>query len=252
MLTKQQALKLRNALLVANKGSTKILSAITASKSGKITASAHKQYSKELRLIKSIAAKSERHLLKAFSNTQDLVKASKIEAVEKLLVASAELSLRAKLMSQVLADADELSELPDGPADFDADETEEIVESDDDTEEVEADDEEIECDDETDEVEADDDEEIVEADDDEEIIESDDEEIVESDDEEAETPVEAKRKALARAKALKARKAVKAKRVIPTRKRISANAKMVRSASVKRTSLAQANKSLIGWDFGVK
>ena len=252
MLTKQQALKLRNALSVANKGSTKILSAITASKTGKITASAHKQYSKELRLIKSIAAKSERHLLKAFVTTQDLVKASKIEAVEKLLVASAELSLRAKLMSQVLADADELSELPDGPADFEADEVEEIVEAEDETDEVvESDDdtEEVESDDETDEIVESDDEEIECDDETDEVEADDDEEIVESDDEEVETPVEAKRKALARAKA---RKAVKAKRVIPTRKRISANAKMVRSASVKRTSLAQANKSLIGWDFGVK
>ena len=247
MLNKKQAITLQKALVTANAGSSKILSAVVATKTGKLTASAHRKYSKDLKHIKSIAAKAERHLINSFKSTSDLVKASKIDAVEKLLSASAELSLRAKIMSRVLADADELSELPDGEG-FDADDVAENVECEDELGDLEAsEDEEVEADDDE-EVEADDDEEI-EADD-EEVEADDDEEIEADDDEEATDPVTAKRRALKRASRSRVSRRISANRkAMQRRKSISASAKMARVASVKGSSLQSASKSLIDWDF---
>ena len=240
MLNKKQAITLQKALVTANAGSSKILSAVVATKTGKLTASAHRKYSKDLKHIKSIAAKAERHLINSFKSTSDLVKASKIDAVEKLLSASAELSLRAKIMSRVLADADELSELPDGEG-FDADDVAENVECEDELGDLEASEDE--------EVEADDDEEI-EADDDEEVEADDDEEIEADDDEEATDPVTAKRRALKRASRSRVSRRISANRkAMQRRKSISASAKMARVASVKGSSLQSASKSLIEWDF---
>ena len=240
MLNKKQAITLQKALVTANAGSSKILSAVVATKTGKLTASAHRKYSKDLKHIKSIAAKAERHLINSFKSTSDLVKASKIDAVEKLLSASAELSLRAKIMSRVLADADELSELPDGEG-FDADDVAENVECEDELGDLEASEDE--------EVEADDDEEI-EADDDEEVEADDDEEIEADDDEEATDPVTAKRRALKRASRSRVSRRISANRkAMQRRKSISASAKMARVASVKGSSLQSASKSLINWDF---
>ena len=218
MLNKKQAITLRKALVTANAGSTRILSAIIASKKGKLTASAHKKYSAELKQIKIIAAKAEKHLINSFKSKADLIKSAKIDAVEKLLSASAELSMRAKIMSKVLADADELNELPDGDAGFEADECETI-----------------ECDELGEEIVESDDEEILDADDElgEEIVESDDEEIVTD-------PVSARRRAMKRANA---------RRVSTRRRSISAGAKKARVASVKRNPLVRASKSLINWDF---
>ena len=248
MLNKKQAITLQKALVTANAGSSKILSAVVATKTGKLTASAHRKYSKDLKHIKSIAAKAERHLINSFKSTSDLVKASKIDAVEKLLSASAELSLRAKIMSRVLADADELSELPDGEG-FDADDVAENVECEDELGDLEAsEDEEVEADDDE-EIEADDDEEI-EADDDEEVEADDDEEIEADDDEEATDPVTAKRRALKRASRSRVSRRISANRkAMQRRKSISASAKMARVASVKGSSLQSASKSLINWDF---
>ena len=241
MLNKKQAITLQKALVTANAGSSKILSAVVATKTGKLTASAHRKYSKDLKHIKSIAAKAERHLINSFKSTSDLVKASKIDAVEKLLSASAELSLRAKIMSRVLADADELSELPDGEG-FDADDVAENVECEDELGDLEADDDE--------EVEADDDEEVEADDDDEEVEADDDEEIEADDDEEATDPVTAKRRALKRASRSRVSRRISANRkAMQRRKSISASAKMARVASVKGSSLQSASKSLINWDF---
>ena len=249
MLNKKQAITLQKALVTANAGSSKILSAVVATKTGKLTASAHRKYSKDLKHIKSIAAKAERHLINSFKSTSDLVKASKIDAVEKLLSASAELSLRAKIMSRVLADADELSELPDGEG-FDADDVAENVECEDELGDLEAsEDEEVEADDDE-EVEADDDEEIEADDDDEEVEADDDEEIEADDDEEATDPVTAKRRALKRASRSRVSRRISANRkAMQRRKSISASAKMARVASVKGSSLQSASKSLIEWDF---
>lgn len=226
MLTKQQAIKLRSALSTANKGSARILSALTSTRTGKITASAHRQYSKELKVIKSIADKAERHLLKAFSTSKDVIAASKIDAVEKLLVASAELSLRAKIMSRVLADADELSELPDGTGEF--------VDAEDDINElpdaIDAEGEES--------VEEVVEDEVVEADD--EVVECEDEEVIDADEDEA-IADEVVEDEVVEARKVKARKAL--------RKQVSAKAKVARRASVKAQSLSQANRSLINWDF---
>lgn len=241
MLNKKQAITLQKALVTANAGSSKILSAVVATKTGKLTASAHRKYSKDLKHIKSIAAKAERHLINSFKSTSDLVKASKIDAVEKLLSASAELSLRAKIMSRVLADADELSELPDGEG-FDADDVAENVECEDELGDLEASEDE--------EVEADDDEEIEADDDDEEVEADDDEEIEADDDEEATDPVTAKRRALKRASRSRVSRRISANRkAMQRRKSISASAKMARVASVKGSSLQSASKSLINWDF---
>ena len=241
MLNKKQAITLQKALVTANAGSSKILSAVVATKTGKLTASAHRKYSKDLKHIKSIAAKAERHLINSFKSTSDLVKASKIDAVEKLLSASAELSLRAKIMSRVLADADELSELPDGEG-FDADDVAENVECEDELGDLEASEDE--------EVEADDDEEIEADDDDEEVEADDDEEIEADDDEEATDPVTAKRRALKRASRSRVSRRISANRkAMQRRKSISASAKMARVASVKGSSLQSASKSLIEWDF---
>ena len=241
MVNKKQAITLQKALVTANAGSSKILSAVVATKTGKLTASAHRKYSKDLKHIKSIAAKAERHLINSFKSTIDLVKASKIDAVEKLLSASAELSLRAKIMSRVLADADELSELPDGEG-FDADDVAENVECEDELGDLEASEDE--------EVEADDDEEIEADDDDEEVEADDDEEIEADDDEEATDPVTAKRRALKRASRSRVSRRISANRkAMQRRKSISASAKMARVASVKGSSLQSASKSLINWDF---
>lgn len=237
MLTKQQAIKLRSALVTANKGSTRILNAVVASKTGKITASAHNQYSKELKVIKSIAAKAEKHLINAFKSPKDVVDASKIEAVEKLLAASAELSMRTKIMAKVLADADELSELPDGTAEFEDEIVDEGVnaEGEDvtDTPAVDAD--------ELDDLDAEGEDDIEgEGDDivDDTAVDADDELDdldAEGEDDIVDEPVEAKRKVSAKKSLL--------------RKKISANAKIARKASVKQPSLQAANRSLIDWDF---
>lgn len=238
MLTKQQAIKLRSALVTANKGSTRILNAVVASKTGKVTASAHSQYSKELKVIKSIAAKAERHLINAFKSPKDVVDASKIEAVEKLLAASAELSMRTKILAKVLADADELSELPDGTAEFEDEIVDEGVNAEgEDITDAPA----VDSDDELDELDAEGEDDIEgEGEDivDDTAVDADDE--LDNLDAEGEydivdEPVEAKRKVSAKKSLL--------------RKKISANAKIARKASVKRPSLQAANRSLIDWGF---
>ena len=111
MLTRQTAVKIQNTLKSADAETRSIFSKISARKT--LTASQVRSYSKKIKQIEAIANRASATLVASMNGTKDVIKASRIDAVENLFSLSSAVAVRAKLLAKMVADADELAELED-------------------------------------------------------------------------------------------------------------------------------------------
>ena len=111
MLTRQTAVKIQNTLKSADAETRSIFSKISARKT--LTASQVRSYSKKIKQIEAIANRASATLVASMNGTKDVIKASRIDAVENLFSLASAVAVRAKLLAKMVADADELAELED-------------------------------------------------------------------------------------------------------------------------------------------